>query len=280
MTSTNILLRIEEIEMTTSDQWLSNLNWQDFEKLAIRVAEAEGYYAIQREGGSSGGPDAVHHDEDSTIYFEFSTNERGENKVVEDIKKVHTEYICQENNYKDSIEKLVIIISVVIDKENILDCSEATSAPFDIEIYDIDDIINTIHTLSNWFKKQRIDQIARFDSNPSSPFQSMSDNRYVVIENNEIHKNFDVPTEFQFDVYIPNKAMQELLVNLGPELFIRLLYKISEEDYEIIDSKESQDNSHDHIVCCVYGPDEYLPVIKINAKRTKIFIQSFIDQKL
>ena len=265
--------------MTPSKQWLSDLNWQNFEKLAIRVAETEEYYAIQREGGSSGGPDAVHCDEDSTIYFEFSTDKRGDDKVIEDIEKIHREYICKENNYKDSIERLVIIIAASIDKENIQNCSEAISAPFDIDIYDIDDIINAIDTLSNWFNTQRIDQIARFDSSPKSPFQSMSDDRYVVIENDKINKNFDIPPEFQFDIYIRNSVMQELLTSLGPELFNSLLYRISKEDYGIINRKESQDNPHDHIVCNVYGPDEYAPIITINADRTKLFVQSFTDQK-
>lgn len=266
------------IEIMPSAQWLSNLNWQDFEKLAIRVAEAEGYQGIQREGGSSGGPDAIYLDDDSTVYFEFTTDERREKKIIEDIEKVHTKYICQENNFQDSIEKLVIIITEQIDKEYVQNCPEAISAPFEIDIYDIDDIIKAIDTLSEWFKSQRIDQIARFDSDPASPFQSMSDNRFVVIDNPKIHHNFDVPTEFQFDVYISNRAMQEFLTNTGPELFNRLLYLVSDENYEILYREVSQEDPYDHIVCYVHGPDEYIPVVRINGGRTKLFIDSFIEQ--
>jgi hypothetical protein len=262
--------------MTPSKQWVLDLNWQDFEKLAIRVAEANGYYDIEQEGGSSGGPDAIN--EDSDIYFEFSTDERGEDKVIEDIEKVNKEYICQENNYNDSIEKLVIIIAVPINKKSIQDRSEVISAPFEIDIYDIEDIIDAIDTLSEWFNEKRIDQIARFDSDPKSPFQCMSDTRYVVIENHKIHENFDVPSEFQFDVYVPNIDMKKLLRNTELELFTQLLCKVSEENYEIVNCKTSQDDSHNHIVCHVHGPGKYIPVVTINAGRSKLFILSFTDQ--
>ncbi|MFA9427054.1 hypothetical protein [Natronorubrum sp. A-ect3] len=246
--------------------WLSGLNWQSFENLAVRVAEVNGYQGTKKEGGSNKGPDAVYDINNELVYFEFTKQKDGtESKIKGDIDKVN-DYLQEENEYADRIDKLVYITNQNINQG----LAKDVDAPYEIEILDRTDVIDSMEILDEWFTERSLDQIARFDSKPDSNFKCWSERRTIVLPSDNLMKITDPPEDFNYDIYLSHEGLLTLLTELDPSLLGDVLYSVDNRNFKAMTGQPN--------IKRVNGPETYVPIISIDGENSRILILSFTDQ--